>query len=752
MRLEIFYLTTLSSIAQAQWSYRLLYTPVSRNVILWNTKPISEYPKPCANLCQRYAVRNPKKRGPGDSKPRALAGIAIHQPTPTDNLKNPVIAKYIGFWASYHCKSLPRYVIHFKPDLNTIQEVTFQQFDLFIPGFNASDFSIWAWGEVPQGDEIFGSIPPGGVAFRESGAHPWIGNYIVAENMVAAGPRSVVHGQIRAVPGVRPSHWHIDVGKENRARLTRPKDGVVQPLLGEIVTDRYYGPIPPEYVRRYHGDEITANLGESNGNQGGERIGRMEEEQRLPPVPAYDMDEQKRAILKAYVQIHGAESALFSLRQMIDEYRFQHYMGLLTPELQEAAKRNGLMQLQVGERADRLAEKQIQREAIQLPEEDRKAFILKGRADLQLEKDTGRTMILFLVKEIQGLVDDPKDVTEEVQPGDNQLEEIDRNLRQGGEQQEIGLLQPGVENNDDELESKVECEAEPPIAVQNLPESNSPPYLDFRPVANSEIERLSERLLNQNNRVTVNLESNTEIETKAAKELSMEYSKPEAEVQEDTLEQALDQIQGDQFIDPELQNVIDSEVENIVKSEYGELLRSEGLEDRQGDVLNLGDLPPSDAIFEEPLNQISEESLNQIPSNRMVEEFQNQALEEAEIQNPERAPVNMVGGIGNNIGPLQQNQLLEQNSGSEQQIPLGQVEVDSDDEPRFASSFGRNRYRNEAQREDSPRTARHMTTHGRMSFRDWLSSRSNELEAATQLIDLGIIPNVNQENGNQGTE
>ncbi|KAF3212078.1 hypothetical protein TWF679_006198 [Orbilia oligospora] len=100
---------------------------------------------------------------------------------------------------------------------------------------------------------------------------------------------------------------------------------------------------------------------------------------------------------------------------------------------------------------------------------------------------------------------------------------------------------------------------------------------------------------------------------------------------------------------------------------------------------------------------------------------------------------------GNNIFPLQQNQISEQNSNSEQQLPLNQVDIDSDEEPRFASTFGRDRYRNRApQLEDSPRTRQHITTYGRMSFSDWLATQP--IQVAAGLVDLGIIPNLAQEN------
>ncbi|KAF3213263.1 hypothetical protein TWF106_009552 [Orbilia oligospora] len=751
MRLELLYLTTLSSIAEAQWSYRLLYTPIPRDVILWNTKPISHYPKPCAGLCRRFVGRKARNPGPAsaDSKKRALTGIAIHQPAANDNFKAPVMAKYVGFWSSYHCRALPRYVIHFRQELNTKQEISFQQFDMFVPGFNASDYNIWGWGEIPHGDIVFGSIPPGGVAFREGGARSWTGNYLVVDNMVAVGPRSVIHGELRANPGLRPSHWHINMGEENYERLTRPKDGVPPPLLGEIVSYRYYGPIAPENVRTYERVDDLLNIEDLNGDiQDEKRIGKMEEELSLPP--AYHMDEQKRAILRAYVQIHGAESALFALQQMIDEYRFQHYMGMLTPELQEAARRDGIMQLWVGERADRLAENHIQRQVIQQPEENREAFFIKSRADLQREKDTGRDMILFLMSEIQEL-DGVKVGDEEAQPGDNQAEGDTGNLGQGVEQQETGIPHAGVESNNQELQNGGECELEnePHIAAQLLLESDSLPSLDFGPVAKSEIQKLSEKLFNQKGRFIVNLDTDTQNEPATMEELSIEYSKPKDEIEEeDIIEQEFDEVQPDQFIDPELRNVITSEVENIVRSEYGGLLRSEGLENHQGGLLDLEESSSPKIINdEESPNQRpeSEEPFYRIPLNQAAEGYENQDLGELERQHHEQPPINMAVESGNNIFPLQQNQISEQNSNSEQQLPLNQVDIDSDEEPRFASTFGRDRYRNRApQLEDSPRTRQHITTYGRMSFSDWLATQP--IQVAAGLVDLGIIPNLAQEN------
>ncbi|KAF3286057.1 hypothetical protein TWF970_009611 [Orbilia oligospora] len=752
MRLELLYLTTLSSIAEAQWSYRLLYTPIPRDVILWNTKPISHYPKPCAGLCRRFIGRKARNPGPAsvDHKKRALTGIAIHQPANNDNFKTPVMAKYVGFWSSYHCRALPRYVIHFRQELNTMQEISFQQFDMFIPGFNASDYNIWGWGEIPHGDIVFGSIPPGGVAFREGGARSWTGNYLVVDNMVAVGPRSVVHGELRANPELRPSHWHINMGEENYERLTRPKDGVTPPILGEIVSYRYYGPIAPENVRTYEGVDDILNIEHLNRDiQGEKRIGKMEEEPPLPP--AYHMDEQKRAILRAYVQIHGAESALFALQQMIDEYRFQHYMGMLTPELQEAARRDGIMQLRVAERADRLAENHIQRQVIQQSEESREAFFIKSRADLQREKDTGRDMILFLISEIQELDGVEIGPDEEAQSGDNQIERDTGNLGQGIERQETGRIPyAGVENNNQELQNEGECEleAELPTAAQLLPESDSLPLLDFGPVSNSEIQRLSEKLFNQKNRFIVNLDTDTQNEPAEMEELTIEYSKPKDEAKEHIIEQEFDEVQADRFIDPELRNVINSEVENLVRSEYGGLLRSEGLENHQGGLLDLEESSSLKIIDdEESPNQRpeSEEPFDRIPLNQAAEGYENQDLGELERQRP---PIDMAVESGNNIASLQQNHISEQSSNSEQQIPLNQLDVDSDDEPRFASTFGRDRYRNRApQLEDSPRTRQHITTYGRMSFGDWLATRP--IQVAAGLVDLGIIPNLAQENDDQ---
>ncbi|KAF3315991.1 hypothetical protein TWF173_002772 [Orbilia oligospora] len=574
------------------------------------------------------------------------------------------------------------------------------------------------------------------------------GRVIIVER--CRGPRSVVHGELRANPELRPSHWHINMGEQNYERLTRPKDGVTPPILGEIVSYRYYGPIAPENVRTYEGVDDILNIEHLNLDiQGEKRIGKMEEEPSLPP--AYHMDEQKRAILRAYVQIHGAESALFALQQMIDEYRFQHYMGMLTPELQEAARRDGIMQLRVAERADRLAENHIQRQVIQQPEESREAFFIKSRADLQREKDTGRDMILFLISEIQELDGVEIGPDEEARSGDNQIGGDTGNLGQWIEQQETGRIPyAGVENNNQELQNEGECEleAELPTAAQLLPESDSLPLLDFGPVSNSEIQRLSEKLFNQKNRFIVNLDTDTQNEPVEMEELTIEYSKPKDEAKEHIIEQEFDEVQADRFIDPELRNVINSEVENLVRSEYGGLLWSEGLENHQGGLLDLEESSSLKIIDDEESpnrRPESEEPFDRIPLNQAAEGYENQDLGELERQRP---PIDMAVESGNNIASLQQNHISEQSSNSEQQIPLNQVDVDSDDEPRFASTFGRDRYRNRApQLEDSPRTRQHITTYGRMSFGDWLATRP--IQVAAGLVDLGIIPNLAQENDDQ---
>ncbi|KAK6512432.1 hypothetical protein TWF481_001317 [Arthrobotrys musiformis] len=589
MHIKFLHLVALSTLAQAQWSYRLVYTPITREVISWVPIAASQIPKPCASLSRRFTQRNPRNPGPAseDSKLRTLSGMSVIQPKSTDNNNNPKPVKYIGFWVSYSCKSLPKYVIHFKAEeLDTIQEVSFQQFDMFIPGFNASDYSIWGWGEIPHGDAIFDNIPPGAVAFRESGSHSWTGNYIVVEDMVAVGPRSVMHGLLQANPTGRPSHWHIDMGEENLGLLARPKGGVAQPLSDDInvIKYRYYGPLAPENMRFYEGGDTTDNLRELYRGRGGFEENMMqtgEEASRI--LPTYDMDEQKKAVLRAYVQIHGAESALYTLQQMIDEHRFQYYMGILAPELQEAARRDGILQLQAGARADRLAENHIQRETLKVPEEQRVAFVTKARADLQRERDIGKDMILFLINEMQELdANGPSNSNynlneEAIVPASNEREMI------GLPKEEVREIIPQraeVRENNNELEDRIDIE--PQLQPQALPESG-PLNIDFGPVANSEISRLSEQLLNRPDRVIVGLspERQSPNAREPAEELSIQYHKQEDNAKKDQVEEELGRAQGHDQIDPELRNIIDSEFEFLVKSKYGGLLRSEGLENHQ---------------------------------------------------------------------------------------------------------------------------------------------------------------------------
>ncbi|KAK6333142.1 hypothetical protein TWF718_010965 [Orbilia javanica] len=744
MHFKALYVTILFTTTQAQWSYRLLYTPVSREVILWTTMPVIQYPKPCAGLSRRYTPRNARNPGPAskDSIQQALSGISIHQPKATDNNGNPILAKYIGFWTSYNCKSLPKYVVHFKPALQTIQEVTFQSFDNFIPGFNISDFNVWGWGEIPLGDKIFEHLPVGAAAFRESGTHSWTGNYIIVEDMVASGPRTPMHGRLQPNPRPRPEHWHIDIGEANQQSLTRPKDGSIKPLVGDVVSYRYYGPLAPEYVRLYEGRDSLENLRVLDNDQGEGNMMRMEEELRLP---LYNMDEQKRAILKAYMQIHGAESALYTLQQMIDEYRFRHYMSLLTPELRDAVKRDGIMQLQVGERADKIAEARIQREALQLPEESRAAFVATNREQVQRERDTGREMILFLINEMQSLDTNPN----EGQLGDDRREETTETLVKGGEQQEIGLGVPGIESIDNGGRNNgMAFEAE--SMAQLLPESNSFPPLDFRPVAGSEIQRLAEQLLNENNPATVNLDIEAQGEPQTGEEeLTIEYTKPEEDVRENIFEEELEIAPGNGFIDPELRSVIDSEVERLVQSDYGELLRLGGQDANEEDEQDFEESPQPDVSIDEPIDQIpsNQISIAEVPVNLASNPAQNQASEELDDQNPVGLQVNIASQAENGIIIPEQDQPLEWQPNNQPPIESNQIEIESDDEPRgrFASTFGRARNSNEARPDDSPGTVRHTTTHGRMSFRDWMASRTDQ--AASELLDLGIVPNVAEDHG-----
>ncbi|KAK6349214.1 hypothetical protein TWF730_009965 [Orbilia blumenaviensis] len=762
MQIGILYFIILFNLTRAQWSYRLIYTPITRDVVSWLTVPTSHIPKSCASLSRRFTHRNARNPGPAsaDSQLRTLAGIAIHQPLATDNRGNPKMARYIGFWGSYYCKSLPKFVVHFRPETNTLQSVSFQNFDRFIPGFNASDYNIWGWGEIPQGDLIFSSVPAGAAAFRESGAHTWTGNYIVVEDMVGVGPRSILHGEAPANPGGRPTHWHIDIGETLQSALTRPKDGIYRQIEDDIVSYRYYGPLAPEATILREGGNPTDDLRElyRYQDQGGRGMIRMEEEPGL--MPAYNMDEQKKAILRAYVQVHGAEAALYALQQMIDEYRFQHYIRLLTPELLEAARRDGIMQLQVGERADRLAQNHILRETIKRPLEDREAFLAESRAGLQRERDTGRNIVLLLVNEIQDL-NNPGGRNGNVlgnygiMPTGNRLwgnfevQEAPLGNIQGTGLQMLG---PGLESNNG-LQGRINIGAQYP--AQQLQGPN-PLSSNRESIENREMERLSE------NNSVLGLEAGDGLNLILAPDYQDEHDETvtneqpnlESLVESDPVaaerEAEANAVPENGFIDMETRSFVDSKVEDLVKSEYSELFRSEGLDNNYDsssepdfeEPFSLDTIPeePFDRMAEESLDRIPEESFEQIPVNQIFEEPQSTILEEI--------PLNTELEVEDNAIIPEQNPPLQNAEEDQPRIVLDVLEDEPEEEPiRFSTSFGRDQYRAEAPPDDSPETLRRTTTHGRMDFRQWLESRPGQ--ALPRLISDGIIPEVPQVNNEE---
>ncbi|KAK6527123.1 hypothetical protein TWF281_010315 [Arthrobotrys megalospora] len=754
MRLETLYLATLSTLTQAQWSYRLAYTPLPRERASWATVPANDVPKPCTALSRRFTKHN-RKTGPGpDSQSRYLNGIAIQQPAETDNNGDPKMVTYLGFWTSTSCKGVPKYVVHFKAEPRTIQTALFQKFDTFIPGFNASDYHIWGWGEIPQGDLVFGNTPAGAVGFRESGTNSWVGNYMIVENILGEGPQSLRNiEEADGNPGTRATHWHVNIGNSNPA-IARPKNEVYRPITTEIVSYRYFGPLPPE-DRRMGGDD--GNRRAQEVNQNAEGMIRMEEEPGLPPP--YNIDENKRAILKAYVEIHGVESALYELQKMVDEHRFQYYMNRLTPELQEVARREGIFQLPLDQRADRLAEQVILRETLRRRVSEREAFLAGKMADLQRERDARRNMVLFLMNEMRGLeglengnANANANANEEARGGDEGGdEEGEFTIQYSKEQEERRPLNPNANNgnNGDRRQGTIEIESQPPVQIS---QESRPLGLNFQAVSNSEMAGVSDLSASQNS----NFETGVEINLGASGQNLVEWD--QRSNYEDLVKAEEENRQENEFIDPELASVIDEEFEQLVKSEYDELLRSEGLDNNSGSLQDFDEFSPDtipeeslDQIPERSLNRISEESIGQIPvepraQRQISEEFlvkeEAPVKEEALAKEEPEAENTIVPEPNDIIIPPQQNPEISLNS---------EIEIESNDVPtRFATSFGRTGYQQEASLDGSPELIRQTTSHGRMSYSDWLASQADR--GIPVVVDEGVVSSAAQEGGEQEQE